>query len=123
LYTHYNRNIESSLLILNTIGHLASAYHYADVAFIGGGFTGRLHNILEPLSFGVPVLTGPVHSKFPEAEMAKEAGVLFEVKDAEQFSEQLLSVDFNALRKKAEAFIQSRAGASDIVIGQITGKL
>ncbi len=110
------------MLILNTIGHLASAYHYADVAFIGGGFTGQLHNILEPLSFGVPVLTGPVHSKFPEAGMAKKAGVLFEVRDAKDFSECLLSTDFNALKSNATTFIQSRAGASDIVIRHITGK-
>jgi 3-deoxy-D-manno-octulosonic-acid transferase len=37
---------EASLLILDTIGHLSAAYQYGSVAFVGGGFSGSLHNIL-----------------------------------------------------------------------------
>jgi len=42
---------------------------------IFGSFGKGLHNITEALSFGVPVLFGPNHLKFPEAADAIEAGV------------------------------------------------
>ena len=56
------------VLIVDTIGLLGRIYSYADVAYVGGavGTTG-LHNILEPATFGVPVITGENISRFPEA--------------------------------------------------------
>lgn len=58
---------EAKILILDTIGHLSAAYQYGHLAFIGGGFSGKLHNILEPAAYGLPIMFGPEHSKFPEA--------------------------------------------------------
>lgn len=55
-------------LIIDNIGILANIYQYTDIAFIGGGFSGSLHNILEPASFGNVILFGPKHDKFGEAE-------------------------------------------------------
>ncbi len=53
------------LLVLDTMGELATAYNLADVAYVGGGLTPAvgLHNLLEPLACGVPVLFGPHHGK------------------------------------------------------------
>ena len=53
------------VLILDTMGELASTYNLADVAYVGGGLTPEvgLHNLLEPLVCGVPVLFGPHHGK------------------------------------------------------------
>ncbi len=72
LYTQ--ENSEGNVLILNTIGELKYAYKYAQLAIIGGGFTGALHNILEALAWNVPVIFGPKHSKFWEAQAAIDAG-------------------------------------------------
>ena len=57
------------VLILDTIGLLTKVYSYADVAYIGGamGTTG-LHNTLEAAVFGVPIIIGKNHFKFPEAQ-------------------------------------------------------
>jgi 3-deoxy-D-manno-octulosonic-acid transferase len=66
---------EASLLILDTIGHLSAAYQYGSVAFVGGGFSGSLHNILEPLAYGLPVMFGPKHEKFPEAQQFIDLGL------------------------------------------------
>lgn len=60
---------EHCILILDTIGQLTSAYQYASIAYVGGGFTGKLHNILEPGAFGIPVVFGPKHERFPEAQL------------------------------------------------------
>ena len=57
------------VLILDTIGLLSKVYNYADIAYIGGamGSTG-LHNTLEAAVFGVPIIIGSNHEKFPEAQ-------------------------------------------------------
>lgn len=74
-YTNYKKT-RCKILILDTIGHLANAYSYGQIAYVGGGFSGNLHNILEPAVFGLPVIFGPKHSRFPEAGnfIAKEIG-------------------------------------------------
>lgn len=73
------KNLEEySVFIIDTIGLLSKIYSYADIAYVGGamGTTG-LHNILEPAVFGVPILIGKNHEKFPEAkQMIAEAGVV-----------------------------------------------
>src|SRR5690606_26204485 len=75
-----NENITSTtILIVDSIGLLANMYKYSDIALIGGGFTGALHNILEPASFGNVVLFGPKHHKFHEADeiIAAKGGFSF----------------------------------------------
>jgi len=63
------------VLIIDNIGILSSAYRYGDIAVIGGGFGKGIHNVLEPASWGLPVLFGPVHLKFREAlELIAEGG-------------------------------------------------
>ncbi len=57
------------VLILDTIGLLSKVYNYADIAYVGGavGKTG-LHNTLEAAIFGIPIVIGDNHEKFPEAQ-------------------------------------------------------
>jgi len=57
----------ANLLILDTLGELASLYAVAEVAFIGGSLVGeRGHNPLEPAALGKPVLFGPHMEDFAE---------------------------------------------------------
>lgn len=78
------------VLIVDSIGKLAYSYPYAKMALVGGGFTGKLHNILEALVHGVPVMFGPETQKFQEATYFKKLGLAFEVKDAEELSTRVL---------------------------------
>ena len=75
-------NKDQRIMILDTIGHLSAAYQYGSMAFVGGGFSGSLHNILEPLAYGLPVLFGPKHQKFPEAQQFLDLGFAKEVANA-----------------------------------------
>lgn len=70
---------EARIFILDTIGQLSAAYQYGDFAFVGGGFSGSLHNILEPAAYGLPILFGPKHGKFPEAQQLIDLGFAKEV--------------------------------------------
>ena len=50
----------AEVLLIDSVGLLALLYRYATVAFIGGGFGGGIHNIQEPVTFGVPVFSGRI---------------------------------------------------------------
>jgi 3-deoxy-D-manno-octulosonic-acid transferase len=58
---------QSRVLIIDNMGMLSSLYRYAQVAYIGGGFGAGIHNILEAVTFGKPVVFGPNYHKFKEA--------------------------------------------------------
>jgi 3-deoxy-D-manno-octulosonic-acid transferase len=55
------------VLIVDAIGILTKIYAVADVAYVGGGLKTGLHNILEPATFGIPVVIGNKYRKFKEA--------------------------------------------------------
>ncbi len=69
-YTQCNETTSfegKQLLILDTVGLLASAYGYASWGYIGGGFGVGIHNTLEAATFGLPIAFGPKYEKFKEA--------------------------------------------------------
>ena len=69
LYSKANNNniLTSNVLIIDNIGLLSNIYQYGDLAYIGGGFDSGIHNILEPVAFGLPVIFGPNFNKSNEA--------------------------------------------------------
>lgn len=109
------------VLILDTIGHLASAYKYGTIAYVGGGFTGNLHNILEPAVFGLPVIFGPKHSRFPEGQAFVDGGFGFSIETTLQFVsafDEILS-DLDSISEKEQAFVEANAGASERIYESI----
>ncbi len=53
------------VVLLDSIGELASVYSLASVAFVGGSLVpAGGHNPLEPAQFGVPVVMGPHYANF-----------------------------------------------------------
>jgi 3-deoxy-D-manno-octulosonic-acid transferase len=53
------------IVLLDTIGELASVYSLASVAFVGGSLVpAGGHNPLEPAQFGVPIVMGPHYVNF-----------------------------------------------------------
>ena len=68
---------DARVLIIDNIGMLSSAYRYAYLAEIGGGFGKGIHNILEPACWGIPVMVGPKYKKFREAvDLINENGAM-----------------------------------------------
>ena len=80
----------ADVLVLDTIGILSRAYRYGAVAYVGGAFRTGLHNTLEPLAYGLPVLFGPKYHKFPEAGAAIAAGGAVSIASADELQKQLL---------------------------------
>lgn len=77
-------NEEERVLILDTMGQLASAYYYGDIAYVGGAFKTGLHNVLEPAVFGLPVIFGPHYDKFNEAKLLIEKGFAKSIRNNEE---------------------------------------
>lgn len=107
----------AKVLVMNCFGLLSSAYTYADIAYVGGGFGAGLHNINEAAVYGIPVIYGPNNRKFIEARELREAGGGFEVTDASTFARTADSLlDSETCRtagEKASAYIRSKLGATD----------
>ena len=82
-----NDKIDNSakVLIVDTIGILNKIYSYATAAYIGGGFGVGIHNILEPATFGIPIIIGSNYSKFQEArDLIKKEGC-FVINNKQEF--------------------------------------
>ncbi len=114
-FTQFENYNQQSILILDTIGHLSTAYYFGKVAVVGGGFSGQLHNILEPSVFGLPVFFGPKHSKFPEAAIFIEEGFAFHIETSTEFIAKLAFVSENQaeMSQKAIDFIDTQKGAAN----------
>jgi 3-deoxy-D-manno-octulosonic-acid transferase len=122
-----NKNLEDySVLIVDTIGLLTKIYSYADIAYVGGaaGYTG-LHNILEPATFGVPIVIGQNFENFPEAIRLNQLAGLFPVSSSEECTQILKKlVTDNKFRIKTGMicghFINSNTGATQKIMSRIT---
>ncbi len=103
LYSEKDQNNlkRAQVFIVDTIGILSKIYAYADIAYIGGalGNTG-LHNTLEPAVFGIPIIIGNNHKKFPEAQIMIDKGGMFSISNQNGFNQILLKLiedsDFRA---------------------------
>tara|TARA_B100000949_G_scaffold34312_1_gene27897 strand:+ start:926 stop:2170 length:1245 start_codon:yes stop_codon:yes gene_type:complete len=111
-----------SVLIIDCIGLLSKLYSYADIAYVGGamGKTG-LHNILEPATFGVPIVIGKNFQEFPEAKRLRDLAGLFSISNAAECTEILNKLILNdSLRNKtgmiAGHFINKNTGATQKII-------
>ena len=56
---------------MDKVGLLAELYLVGKIVFVGGSFRARVHNVLEPAAYALPILTGPFIENSGEAmEMA-----------------------------------------------------
>ena len=116
------------LLIIDNIGLLSRIYSYADIAYVGGaaGNTG-LHNILEPATFGIPIVIGKNFEKFPEAKKLEQLAGLYSVASAEEltaiFQKLVKNKDFRTQTGMiAGHFINSNTGATRVISDYLSKK-
>lgn len=90
------------VFIIDTVGILTKIYSYAKIAYVGGGFTKTgVHNVLEPATFGIPILIGPNYHKFNEAIDLVKNKACFVVENSKELSLHLESFfQSNELRLK-----------------------
>lgn len=115
---------KAEVLIIDNIGMLTSAYKYANIAYVGGGFKTGLHNVLEPATFGIPVICGPIFSKFQEAtDLVKQKG-LIAISSYPEFENTMQKLIENEKYRKetgniCKTYINDKKGATDVIINHI----
>ncbi|SFT88746.1 3-deoxy-D-manno-octulosonic-acid transferase [Lishizhenia tianjinensis] len=112
-------NTDTQLLVIDCIGILANVYQYGKMAYVGGGFGTGLHNILEPSAFGLPVVFGPIHKKFPEAQIHIDQGIAFSVSTTEELQRSFenISENLEVLKSSCLSFMKESTGAREIIKG------
>ncbi|KWW41838.1 MAG: 3-deoxy-D-manno-octulosonic-acid transferase [bacterium F083] len=113
-----------SVLVVDNIGMLASLYRYARTAYIGGGWGHGIHNILEAVTFGKPVLFGPNHKKFQEAKDILACGGGFAHCNYEELEAQLnLLLDDNERYRAASdaclRYVAQNIGSTQTILANI----
>ena len=114
-----------SVVLIDCIGLLHQLYQLANIAFIGGGFTGKLHNILEPAVYGIPVVFGPSHEKFPEAKEFISKGLASEVMTPQDLLDkiQLFMRNHEVTKGKIIGFVHEKSGATQRITSHLFSTL
>ena len=121
-----NQNLkEYNVFIIDTIGILTKIYSYADIAYVGGGFGNPgVHNILEPATFGVPIVIGPNYSHFAEATALVHQQGCISICNINELNDTLDNLVSNEdIRHEkghiCATFVQMNKGATEIILKNI----
>lgn len=110
------------IFIIDTIGILTKIYSYSDIAYVGGGFGNPgVHNILEPATFGVPIIIGPNYSHFAEATALVHQEGCISISNQNELNDafNLLINNEDERNEKGHicsTFVQINKGATDVIL-------
>jgi 3-deoxy-D-manno-octulosonic-acid transferase len=114
-----------NIFIIDTIGILTKIYSYADIAYVGGGFGNPgVHNILEPATFGIPIIIGPNYSHFAEAIALVHQEGCVSISNQNELNEALDNLVFNEdVRHEkghiCSTFVQMNKGATEVILKHV----
>jgi len=121
-----NQNLTGfDVFIIDTIGILTKIYSYADIAYVGGGFGNPgVHNILEPATFGIPIVIGPNFSHFAEATALVNLGGCISITKPNELKNAFDSLisDNTKRREKGDIcsnFVNTNKGATSLILKNI----
>jgi 3-deoxy-D-manno-octulosonic-acid transferase len=106
------------ILLLDSIGELASVYSLAAVAFVGGSLIpAGGHNPLEPAQFAVPIVMGPHYANFRAITDDLRAGNAIRIATKEYLASVLAELLLNpadaaAMGERARRVFHHQAGAT-----------
>lgn len=115
-----------NVFIIDTVGLLTKIYSYGTIAYVGGGFGNPgIHNILEPATFGIPIVIGPNYSNFAEATQLVALGGCIVISNKEELKQNLdrLLADKAFLEEKSricKTYIQDNKGAINTIMNIVS---
>jgi 3-deoxy-D-manno-octulosonic-acid transferase len=121
---------DATVLLLDSIGELASLYRVADGAFVGGSLVDAGgHNILEPAAFGKVPVFGPSMENFAAiAARFVDAGAAVQVGSPEDAGVEWIELLKNRDKMKrmgdtARQLVESSRGALDRALAEVARQL
>lgn len=109
------------VIIVDVIGVLSQLYWEGIIAYIGGGFSTGIHNVMEPAIARLPVIFGPQYDNFHEAKELIDLGGGWSVRSGQEFyniTNELINNE-KVLLKASEAatnVIHNNIGASTRIV-------
>ncbi|HEY2472821.1 MAG TPA: 3-deoxy-D-manno-octulosonic acid transferase [Terracidiphilus sp.] len=106
------------IVLLDSIGELASVYSLASVAFVGGSLVlAGGHNPLEPAQFAVPIVMGPHYANFRAITEDLRAHEALRVASREELAQVVVGLltnrdDARAMGQRARKVFDEQAGAT-----------
>lgn len=125
LYTDYDPNNKTKILIVNTMGYLSKIYRYADAIYVGGGFGKVVHSIVEPLAYSLPIIVGKNIAKSEEASEFVHHKLVKQIINSRQFNQevyQILSQDNLPENKRKRKIFVNRQGSVDKLLAIVSEK-
>ena len=112
------------IIIVDSIGKLFSLYQNASFAYVGGGFSSGVHNVLEPAVWSVPSIVGPNHKRSKEIAALVGLGGAIEIQDIQEFEDAFANWFVSDMARTvasltAKNFVYSSQGATEKIIGKI----
>ena len=112
------------VLIIDCFGLLSSIYRYADVTYVGGGFGVGIHNTVEAAVWDVPVVFGPNHERFQEAQELKDCGGGFAIASYDDFARLMdrFQADTQLMESAGQAagnYVKSKSGATKLILSAV----
>lgn len=101
---------DARVVIIGIVGILPKLYWQGKIAYIGGGFSTGIHNVMEPAVAGLPVIFGPDYKHFQEAEDLLDSGGGFTIDSNESFRN-----TFESLFTNEEYFLESSTAAKNVI--------
>ena len=101
---------DARVIIVDTIGRLSQLYWCGQIAYIGGGFSTGVHNVMEPAIARLPVFFGPHFKNFYEAEELVADGGGFSIDSGRD-----LYIGIKGLLENRSAFIKASYAATDVI--------
>jgi 3-deoxy-D-manno-octulosonic-acid transferase len=117
--------LTGGVLLLDSIGELASLYALADLAFVGGSLVPRGgHNILEPAQHGAPILVGEHTENFHDIIELFKGYDAVEIVNADNFGQRTLELLADDARRRdlgrrAKEALRSHQGATAFTLTKI----
>ncbi len=119
-YSNFNSHIDKPILIIDNIGYLSHIYKYSTWAYVGGGFDHSIHNVLEVIAHGKPVVFGPNFKKSKEASELLKLECAYTISNAEELNEVRITLNniqlVNEKKQKCNEYIIKNIGATNKII-------
>ncbi len=110
LYSDLNIVKEPLFLIVDTLGMLSDLYGIADAAIVGGGLHNKVHNVIEPAAFGIPIAFGPRYHNSSEALLLIEHNLATVISKSEELHQWWQNI--GGQKSDIAGFITNLTGAS-----------
>jgi 3-deoxy-D-manno-octulosonic-acid transferase len=120
-----NALVSGEIVLLDTIGELASVYSLASVAFVGGSLVpAGGHNPLEPAQFGVPVVMGSHFVNFRGIVEALQAKDAMKIARPEDLARTIASLfgdrdEAQAIGERGRQVFEEQAGATERTVSAL----